>query len=295
MRSVQVNVDLAIIGPKDKSSQEGEPIMLKTIAALLLISVISPQIYANSTGSDNFSTACATVEFMAKMLAVNLLIPGSHDNFAELQQMQDSLKELNRRVCQSVLLTENTRYESYYGNGTRISRDLYNSAWYFANGQLFMAQPGKDTSIYYPNGRVMAYHWTHGGDAVFWPNGQIATFRLRYSNETWYYPGGQIITYEAGIKGGRWFYPFARLDGRIGQEVISSNWGYDDEDFNYLNFDNRGNPFITRERIRRKLELTDSDLLDVAGVLLLITRLYQAEDEARQFVPADANITGPAW
>lgn len=268
---------------------------MKTIAALLLISVISPKLFAESTGSDNFSTACATLEFMAKMVAVNLLVPGAQDNIGELQQMQDSLKELNRRVCQSVLLTENTRYDSHYGNGARISRDLYNAAWYFPNSQLFMAQPGKDLSVYYPNGRVMSYHWTHGGEAVFWPNGQIATFRLRYSDETWYYPGGQIITYEAGIQGGRWFYPFARLDGRIGQEVISSNWGYDDEDFNYLNFDSRGNPYITRERIRRKLSLTDSDLLDVAGVLLLITRLYQAEDDARQFVPADANITGPAW
>jgi len=29
--------------------------------------------------------------------------------------------------------------------------------------------------------------------------------------------------------------------------------------------------------------------------VLLITRLYQAQDEARQFVPADANITGAPW
>jgi len=52
---------------------------------------------------------------------------------------------------------------------------------------------------------------------------------------------------------------------------------------------------MTRERIRRKLTLSDDDLLDVAAVVLLITRLYQAQDEARQFVPADSNITGAPW
>lgn len=268
---------------------------MKTIAALILLLLLSPKGVAQSTGSDNFSTACATVEFMAKMLAVNILLPADHDDLRELHSMQGALKEINRLVCQSVILTQDTRYESRYSNGTRISRDLYDAPWYFPNGQVFMARPGKDASIYYPNGRVMSYHWTHSGSAVFWPNAQAATLRLRYAGETWYYPGGQIITYEAGIRGGRWFYPFPRIDGRIGQEVISSNWGYDDEDFNYLNFDSRGRPYITRERIRRKLSLSDSDLLDVAGVLLLITRLYQAEDDARQFAPADANITGPAW
>jgi len=294
-RSVHVHLLRLIITVKDTVTPKGERKPMKAFALMLITALISPTVFAQSSGSDNFSTACATVEFMAKMVAVNMLVPGAQDKLTELQGMQNSLKELNRRVCQSVLLTEDTRYESHYSNGARISRDLYNAAWYFPNGQLFMAQPGKDVGIYYPNGRVMSYHWTHGGDAVFWANGQIATFRLRYTDETWYYPGGQIITYEAGVRGGRWFYPFARLDGRIGQEVISSNWGYDDEDFNYLNFDSRGAPYITRERIRRKLALTDSDLLDVAGVLLLITRLYQAEDDARQFVPADSNITGPAW
>ena len=50
--------------------------------------------------------------------------------------------------------------------------------------------------------------------------------------------------------------------------------------------------FSTRERIRRKLILNDTDLLDVPGVLLLITRLYGFPDNARDFVPPDANITG---
>lgn len=268
---------------------------MKRVLTGVLWVLLSQQAFAQSTGSDNFSTACATVEFMAKMVAVNILIPADYDDIDELRDMDSALQQLNLRVCQSVILTQDTRYQSHYDNGTRISFDLYDEAWYFPNGRLFMARAGQDTRIYYPNGRVMSDHWTHGGDAVFWPNGQVATYRLRYSNETWYYPGGQIITYEAGVRGGRWFYPFARLDGRVGQEVISSNWGYDDEDFNFLNFDSRGNPYITRERIRRKLALTDSDLLDVAGVMLLITRLYQAPDNARQFVPADANITGPAW
>ncbi len=123
----------------------------------------------------------------------------------------------------------------------------------------------------------------------------MATARLRVKNATWFYPDGQIITHEAGRQGGRWFYPFPRLDGRVGQEVISSNWGAEEESFNYLNFDAAGRPFMTRERIRRKLTLSDDDLLDVAAVVLLITRLYQAPDDARQFVPADANITGAPW
>lgn len=250
---------------------------------------------AVSTGSDNFSTGCATVEFMAKMVAVNLLLPADHDSLSQLQSMQDALKELNRRVCQSVILTNDTRYASRYANGRIISSDLYEAPWYFPNGQLFMAGAGRDVPVYYPNGRPMSYHWTHGGEPLFWPGGGMATSRLRAKDETWFYPGGQIITYEAGVRGGRWFYPFARLDGRVGQEVISSNWGEDEENFNYLNFDATGKPYMTRERIRRKLSMSDEDLLDVAAVLLLITRLYQTEDDARQFVPADANITGAPW
>ncbi len=246
-------------------------------------------------GSDNFSTGCATVEFMAKMVSVNLLLPAPRDSMGELESMQAMLLELNRLVCQSVILTGNTRHGSRYGNGRLVSSDLYEAAWYFPNGQLFMAGAGRDVSIHYPNGRVMSHHWTHGGEPLFWPGGGMATARLRVKNATWFYPDGQIITHEAGRQGGRWFYPFPRLDGRVGQEVISSNWGAEEESFNYLNFDAAGRPFMTRERIRRKLTLNDEDLLDVAAVVLLITRLYQAPDDARQFVPADANITGAPW
>jgi hypothetical protein len=267
----------------------------QSILVLVLCIPVTLQAAGGTTGSDNFSTGCATVEFMAKMLAVNLLLPANHDDTVQLQSMQASLMELNRLVCQSVILTDYTRYESRYGNGRRISSDLYNAAWYFPNGQMFMAGAGRDVTVFYPNGRPLSYHWTHGGEPLFWPGGGLATSRLRVQDEAWFYPGGQVITYEAGIRGGRWFYPFARLDGRVGQEVISSNWGADEEYFNYLNFDATGRPFMTRERVRRKLSLSDEDLLDVAAVLLLVTRLYQAEDDARQFVPADANITGAPW
>ena len=138
---------------------------MKRFSTIMLWLMLSQQSMAESTGSDNFSTACATVEFMAKMVAVNILIPADHDSVAELNNMQNALQELNRRVCQSVILTQDTRYESRYSSGVRISKDLYNAAWYFPNGQLFMAQAGRDTNIFYPNGRIMSYHWTHGGEA----------------------------------------------------------------------------------------------------------------------------------
>jgi hypothetical protein len=50
--------------------------------------------------------------------------------------------------------------------------------------------------------------------------------------------------------------------------------------------------YTSRERIRRKLIFDDFDLLDVPGILLLVTRLYQNTDSAKQFAPADINITG---
>ena len=96
-----------------------------------------------STGSDNFSSGCATVEFMAKMVSVNLLLPAPRDSMRELESMQDMLLELNRLVCQSVILTSNTRHASRYGNGRLVSSDLYEAAWFFPNGQLFMAGAGR--------------------------------------------------------------------------------------------------------------------------------------------------------
>ena len=263
---------------------------LKKISFFLLLVATSPAF--GRSGADNVSSACATLEFMAKMVALNLLLPADSDDINELRAMEQDLSELNTIVCQPVILTIYTRSGSYYNNGRLISRDLYHQSWRFPNGQLFMAGPGEDTTIYYPNGQIMAYHWMHGEQAIFWPNGDLATNYFWTEDVTWYYPDGQIITYEAGLNGGRWFYPFPRLDGRVGQEVISSNWGRDEEDFTFLNFDVNGTLVTTRERIRRKLVFSDYDLLDVPGVLLLITRLYQNNDTAKQFTPADVNITG---
>jgi hypothetical protein len=247
---------------------------------------------ATAGGAENVSSACATLEFMAKMVTLNALIPDDFDDVDALTALERDLAELNSLACQPVILTGYTRSNSYYANGERVSRDLYYNSWHFANGQPFMAAPGADTPIYYPNGQVMAHHWMHGDQVIFWPNGNLATNYFRAFDVAWYYPDGNIITYQAGLSGGRWFYPFPRFDGRIGQEEISKDWGEEGEDFTFLNFRTDGTLLTTRERIRRKLVFDDFELLDVPGVLLLITRLYQAPDSAKQFTPADVNITG---
>jgi len=264
------------------------------IWALLLLMGFSTNLMARE-GSANVSSACATLEFMGKMVSLNTMIPADYDDIGEFYAMEDALLEMNRLTCQPVILTGYRRGNTYYSNGSLASNDLYHKAWYFPNGQLFMAEPGEDTTIYYPNGRIMAYHWTHSDQAIFWPNGNLATNYFRAFDVDWYYPDGNVISHEVGYKGGRWFYPFQRLDGGIGQEVISSNWGYEDEDFTFLNFREDGSLFTSRERIRRKLIFDDIDLLDVPGVMLLITRMYQASDNAKQFAPADVNITGAPY
>lgn len=261
---------------------------LIVIAALL---TLSPNLYA-ATGSANVSSACATIEFMAKMISLNIMLPANYDDVNDLYDMQSTLLELNKLVCQPVILTVDTRGNSTYSNGALVSRDMYYDPWFYPDGRLIFAEPGEDTTIYYPNGRVMAHHWMHGDQALFWPNGTLATNYYLAFDVEWYYPDGSIITYEAGYSGGRWFYPFARLDGGIGQEVISSNWGVEDESFAFLNFSDDGQLYTSSERIRRKLIFDDFELLDVPGVLLLITRLYQSNDIAKQFTPADINITG---
>ena len=261
------------------------------ILALSLLLSFSPYLMARE-GSANVSSACASLEFMAKLASLNTLLPADYDDVGEMIDITDALAQLNQLVCQPVVLTSFKRGNSFYANGSLVSNDLYHKAWYFPNGQLFMAEPGLDTTIYYPNGRVMAHHWMHGDQALFWPNGNLATNYFRAFDQTWYYPDGNIITYDAGHAGGRWFYQFHRLDGGVGQEVISSEWGVEDEDFTFLNFREDGSLFTARERIRRKLIFDDIDLLDVPGVLLLITRLYQVSDSAKQFTPADVNISG---
>ena len=112
---------------------------------------------------------------MAKMVSLNTMLPADFDDVGEMHIMVDALAELNQLACQPVILTGYRRGNSYYGNGSLISNDLYHQTWYFPNGQLFMAKPGEDTTIYYPNGRIMAYHWMHGDQALFWPNGAMAT------------------------------------------------------------------------------------------------------------------------
>ena len=248
---------------------------------------------AHAGGEENMNSGCATLEFMGKMVTLNILLPGDHDNVTELKEMESWLQELNRIACQPIILTWYTRSNSFYSNGQLISRDLYYQPWHFPNGQMFFNGAGQDTSIYYPNGQIMARHWMHGDQAIYWPNGELATEFFRAYDVTWYYPdGNNIITYLAGRSGERWFYPFPRFDGQVGQEEISKDWGEDEEDFTFLNFDQNGSLFTTRERIRRSLVFDDYELLDVPGVLLLITRLYQREDAAKQFTPADINITG---
>jgi hypothetical protein len=261
-------------------------------AASLTLLILAPLSGVAASGSQNVSSACATLEFMAKMLTINTLLPAHRDSYGDLQDMNRQLQELNELVCQRVILTRDTRGDSRYSNGSRVSSDLYYDPWYFPNGQLFLSRPGEDVTLYYPNGQPLAYHWMHGGQALFWPNGRLATNAFRTFDVTWYYPDGNIITYESGYQGGRWFYPIPRLDGRPGQQLIASDWGIEDRDFNYLNFEPDGYLTITRERIRRKLVLDDLDLLDVPGVLLLVTRLYGVQDKASLFMPPDASITG---
>ncbi|MEX0618590.1 MAG: hypothetical protein WD180_06495, partial [Pseudohongiellaceae bacterium] len=204
---------------------------LTCLATALLVITLARPASAGSDGSANVSSGCATLEFMAKLTALNIVLPADHDNWAQLRNIDHMLKEMNRLICQPVILTAHTRGNTRYANGSLASSDLYHNAWYFPNGQLFLAEPGADARIHYPNGVVMAYHWMHGDSAVFWPNGSLATNYFRAFDEAWYYPDGNVITYEAGYSGGRWFYPFARLDGGTGQEVISSEWGVEDESF----------------------------------------------------------------
>ena len=208
------------------------------IFALIALLGLASELPAASNGSANVSSVCATVEFMGKMISLNILLPADYDDINELYDMQDSLAELNLLVCQPVILTGYSRGNSRYSNGSLATN----------------------------------YFWAF--------------------DVTWYYPDAQIITYESGYSGGRWFYPFPRLDGGIGQEVISSEWGIEDESFSYLNFTATGSLFTSRERIRTKLIFDDFELLDVPGVLLLITRLYQYGDIAKDYAPADINITG---
>ena len=168
------------------------------------------------------------------MLTLNTILPVVSMISGKMKSMADVLTELNQLACQPIIVTSYRGGNSYYANDSLISNDLYHHAWYFPNRQLFMVEQGLDTTIYYPNERIMAHHWLHGDRTLFWSNGAVATNYFRTFDDTRCCPGGNIITYEAGLAGGRWFCPFQRLDDEIGQEVMSSNWEV--EGFTLLNF-----------------------------------------------------------
>jgi hypothetical protein len=91
---------------------------------------------------------------MAKLVALNSLLPADSDDISALRSMEQDLAELNKIACQPVILTVYTRSGSFYNNGRLISKDLYYQSWRFPNGQLFMAEPGEDTTIYYQMPKV---------------------------------------------------------------------------------------------------------------------------------------------
>jgi len=127
--------------------------------------------------SSAVSSACASLEFMAKMLAVNTLLPADRDSRHELQEMNQQMLALNRMACGPVLLTENARYSSHYDNGRLASSDLTQHAWYFPNGQLFVARPAGTPRCITP----MASRWPTAGCVVVKPfTGQWQSGHLQF-------------------------------------------------------------------------------------------------------------------
>ena len=87
------------------------------ILALSLLLSFSPAVLARE-GTANVSSACATLEFMGKMLALNTILPADFDDVGKLTLVGDELAELNQLVCQPVILTGYRRgSNSYYTNG----------------------------------------------------------------------------------------------------------------------------------------------------------------------------------
>lgn len=265
------------------------------ITAALVLALVSTNVAADISDNDNRQSACATLELMAKMTALNLILPSNHDSLATLQNTQNQLIAMNQLACQSVHFNEEIQFENRYPNGVLISRDLAEAPWYFPNGQIFIERPGSQGSVYYPNGQVMAYNWGRAGSTLLWPNGNPATYSFWTVNEAWYYPTGHIVTYLAGSKGERWFYPVDNLQGHVGQEMISAHWGEYGERYQYMTFLANGHVQMKEARISGRLVFSDYDLLDVPGILLAITRLHQAPDMARLFIPGDSSIAGAPW
>ena len=124
---------------------------IKRIMALTVFVMVTSNSFAQG-GADNVSSGCATLEFMAKMVTLNRLLPANDDHVAEFVEIESQLKQMNRLVCQPVILTGFTRGNSHYDNGALASTDLYYDAWRFPNGQKLFSGPGLDTPIFYPTG-----------------------------------------------------------------------------------------------------------------------------------------------
>ena len=110
---------------------------IRFLSMTILISAfaLSTQNAHAGSGSANVSSACATLEFMAKLVTLNAMIPANYDDLTELREMEVQLAELNTMVCQPVILTATTRGNSRYDNGARVSNDLYYNSWHFSNRQ----------------------------------------------------------------------------------------------------------------------------------------------------------------
>ena len=89
------------------------------LLALLALLGFSQSIFALS-GSANVNRGCATLEFMSKMVTLNAILPHNLDDIYELEDMEYQLMEMNRLVCQPVILTGYTRGYSTYNNGYTV-------------------------------------------------------------------------------------------------------------------------------------------------------------------------------
>ena len=71
---------------------------IKRTIALTVFMMLTTNSFAQS-GADNVSSACATLEFMAKMVTLNRLLPANDDPIGELIEMESQLEQMNRLVC----------------------------------------------------------------------------------------------------------------------------------------------------------------------------------------------------
>ena len=90
------------------------------ISTLLAFMLFSASSLADISDNDQRQSACATLELMAKMTAINLILPANHDNLATLQETQNHLVAMNQLACQSVHFNEEIQFENRYDNGRLI-------------------------------------------------------------------------------------------------------------------------------------------------------------------------------